>query len=422
MTASPDERPATPDMAGRSKLPFHLCVLATLYTAQFLPGSFFGIALVAILRREGVQLEHLALLYVFGLVTMLGVVWSPFVDRLRFAWLGHYRGWLLITQFATVMILFAIAWLDIPQDLAAMIGLGLALSFVGSFGSIATDAFACRVLPPERRGLGNGIQVAGGSLGYLLGGGALLAIYPVLGWAQSVAILVLVSAIPLGMLLFVREPRVNAEPGSRPGLGHHYRRFLGIWRVPGGWRWFAVILSYPIGVAVSQSVFKPMLVDAGWSLPAIGTLVNSLGAIAAMIGAVSGGWLVRHVGRRRLLRVIPLAQAASIVPLLAVAAGHTGEALVAFVSIVTMVAFSPGTAMVMTVAMDRASTAHTGTDYAVQSSAYFVTLLVAGMVGLQIAGAFGYVATVAVGAVACLVSAVVAFRLTAPGSSLVMID
>ena len=109
-------------------------------------------------------------------------------------------------------------------------------------------------------------------------------------------------------------------------------------------------------------------------------------------------------------------------PLLAVAAGHTGDAAVAFTAIVTMVAFSPGTAIVLTVAMDRASAAHTGTDYAVQSSAYFLSLMLAGMVGLQFAGAFGYAATIALGAAACLVSAVVVYRLTSHGSSLVLID
>ena len=422
MTAYPGDRPAMAIEAGQSGPRLQLGVLATLYTAQFMPGSFFGIALVAILRREGVPLEQLALLYLFGLVMILGVVWSPLVDKLRFARLGHYRGWLVVTQFATVMLLIAIARLDIPQDLPPMMGFGLALAFVGAFGAIATDAFACRMLPPERRGVGNGVQVAGGFLGHLLGGGLLLTIYPVLGWTLCVAILIAAAAIPLGLLILVKEPDAPAQDGPRLGLGDHYRRFVGVWRVAGGWRWLAIIVSYPIGVSMSQSVFKPMLVDAGWSLASIGTLVNVLGAIAAMVGAMSGGWLVRRLGRRRLLRTIPLIQAASILPLLAVTAGHSGELLVSLVSIVTMVAFSPGTAVVLTVAMDRASAAHTGTDYAVQSTAYFFSLLLAGMIGLQIAGALGYAATIAVGVASCLFAAVVTVRLSVPRSSLDLID
>ena len=399
-----------------------LCVLGSIYTAQFMPGSFFGIALVAILREQGVPLERLALLYVFGILMMLGIVWSPFVDRLRFGSLGHYRGWLILTQSVTVLSLVVIAQFDIEDDYMPTIWVGMVLAFVGAFGALATDALACRLLPPERRGLGNGIQVAGGFLGHLLGGGFLLALYPLVGWSLSITVLIVAAAIPLGLLVALQRPDVSEDEGSPAPIGAHYRRFLRLWQAPGGWRWLVLILCYPVGVAVSQSVFKPMLVDAKWSLAAIGLIANVLGAVAAMVGAMSGGWLVRHLGRRRLLRVIPLVQAASIAPLLAVAAGYTGQTMVAVTSIVTMLAFSPGTAIVMTVAMDRVSAEHTGTDYALQSTAYFLSLLVAGMLGLQIAAAFGYSATIAVGAASCIVCAVVAFRQTAGESSLKLLD
>ena len=52
--------------------------------------------------------------------------------------------------------------------------------------TLPSIGLACRLLSPDERGVGNGIQIAGGLLGNMLGGGAVLLAYPHLGWHGSV--------------------------------------------------------------------------------------------------------------------------------------------------------------------------------------------------------------------------------------------
>ena len=57
----------------------HWLLIASLYTTQFLPVSFFFMGLPAILRSEGRTLEELGALYLLGFVWVLKIFWAPVV-------------------------------------------------------------------------------------------------------------------------------------------------------------------------------------------------------------------------------------------------------------------------------------------------------------------------------------------------------
>lgn len=390
-----------------------LVTLGFLYTAQFMPGTFMGTALVAILREAGVSLERLSLLYAIGLVGLLCVVFAPFVDRIRIGVLGHYRGWLILAQIGTILCLLGVATLSPAQDFWPIFSVGLMLAAFGGFSAMATDALACRLLPAESRGVGNGIQVGGGFLGNVLGGGFILAIYPVVGWAASLGFIIAFFCISIVLLLFLKE---RQTPARTSRFFDHARRFVQFWRAPGGGTWFLLIALYPVGIAMSQAGLKPMLIDAGWALDQIGLYVNVTGGLAAMVGAMSTGFLVRGLTRRVLLRAIPFVQCLSIFPILAIALGETGLLFVAFVNIVAMLCFSAGSTVVMTIAMDRTGEAHATTEYTVQNSAYVVFILVASALGLQVASAFGYPAAICCAALASFICGLYVRRATRPSS------
>jgi PAT family beta-lactamase induction signal transducer AmpG len=73
------------------------------------------------------------------------------------------------------------------------------------------------------------------------------------------------------------------------------------------------VLLYKAGEGIADSIFRPMLVDAGLGLPEISLYVNTYGAGAALLGPVLAGALVRYIGVQRaivllvVLRVFPLA-------------------------------------------------------------------------------------------------------------------
>ena len=196
-----------------SRKPFSVwSLIASLYTTQYLGLSFFSVALVAILRKQGAPLEQISSVYALGMIGACKFLWAPLVDKIRFTpKIGHFRGWLILMQSLLVVVLCAIASLDVQTDFGSVYLLCIVMALCGATQDIATDGLVCSILSKEERGIGNGIQTAGGMLGFMIGAGFVLMAFPSLGWRQSVLILALGTAVSLVQLLFFVEGIANSK-------------------------------------------------------------------------------------------------------------------------------------------------------------------------------------------------------------------
>ena len=212
-------------------------LLAVVYGSQFFPLAFFLYGLTAVLREHGMALERIALLQLLALVWVAKFAWAPLVDRYGWRRLGHYRGWLLIVQALLVGVVLALVPVDVVQDLPLVLGLVGAIAVLSATHDIAADATAVRLLEPSERGVGSGIQKAGGYFGLMVGGGAMLIVYDRLGWVVALAVLAVLTALPLPILVGWREretiPAATLRPsGSFRALGSFFgqpARRAGCW-------------------------------------------------------------------------------------------------------------------------------------------------------------------------------------------------
>ena len=394
-------------------------LLASLYVTQFLALGFFFIALVVILRQEGARLDHLSIIPLLGLVWVVKVLWAPLVDRIRFGRLGHYRGWLILTQAGLVVSLLVVGLFDPVTDFPTVFGLCLVVAILCATQDIAADALACRLLPPDKRGLGNGLQIGGGLLGNMIGGGGVLMLYPHIGWQGCMGVLAAGVLPPLLQLVAFREPRLIDASGphkdpKRDKLWAHTRRLWMVWRQPGGGRWLLLLLLYPFGLATVYYLTTPMLVDAGWSTEHIGLTLNVVGAVIGVGAALGAGWLIQRLGRKTILIGGAVAQVAVVLAFLAPATGHTGILAVLAPLTVLFLLYSPMATILTTLMMDRVSPAHAGTDFTVQYSLYTMVATVAGVSAYQIAATLGYPGTVLLAGVVAAISALCAPLLYRP--------
>ncbi|MDA3642450.1 MFS transporter [Saccharopolyspora indica] len=383
-------------------------LLATLYTAQFLGTAFFATALASILRDRGVGLEQLGLLQVVSMLSAMRVLWAPLVDRFGSARRGHYRSWLLVLQPALALALLSLLVLDPVADLGLVLFAALATGVLSATQDIAVDALTVRLLRPEQHGIANGIQVAGGYVGSLIGGGVSLLVYDEFGWAPAVLALAVLSALPAVQLLWLAEP---AEQIARPRLRHRYAALLGVLTERSKARWTLVVQPcFFAGIFAAYALVAPMLVDAGWSLSSIGLVVNLLGDTLAMLGAVLAGTLVARLGTRACLVLLGLVMLGTVLALLPLATGSgppvaTGVAILLF-----KIAYAASATVIATVTMRLSRPATAGADYSAMSSVGAVIAFGAGSAALAVAGAVGY--PVAMAAAAALVGAgVLAVRL-----------
>lgn len=386
-----------------SRKPLSVWLLITsLYTTQFLGLSFFSVALVAILRGQGASLEQVSSVYILGMIGACKFLWAPLVDRVRFtSRIGHFRGWLLLMQSLMVVVLCFLANLDVATDFGAIYLLCIVMAVCGATQDIATDALVCSLLTEEERGMGNGIQTAGGMFGFMVGAGLVLMAYPSLGWQKAVMILAAGTAISLAQLIFFVEPEFKIQ--SRKGW-QVATRLVTFWQQPGSLSWLAMLLLFPVGITIAYSLLTPFLVDSLWPLERIGLIVNVFGPAMGIASSLFAGWLISRFGRSKTMNYCIVMQFLSVVAVLFVVQGHVSTMAVVFAVVIHFLGYVPSVTMLSTLMMDRASRESPATDYTVQFSVYQFFAMGTGGLGMVMAGRLGYVGAI-FGAIGCAVLA-----------------
>ena len=365
-------------------------LLASLYTSQFLPLGFFFFALIAILRQQGASLERIGFIYLLAVLWVLKSLWAPVIDRYGWGRLGHYRGWLLVLQSLMVVGVISLMPVDAVSQPFLLFSLVGVIALLSATQDVAVDAVAVRLLEERERGPANGIQIAAGNLGVLIGGGGLLLVYDHLGWYAAIGTLAVLTAVPLVPVISFLKPQTISRTGD-DGVRVSFTAIAAFFRQPGVGRWiWAVVPFFYLGISLPTRMITPMLVDAGWPLGRIGTVASIGGGVVAMLAALGAGIFLRRHRRRTVLVVLGVAQLIAIMAAVPLAMGSShpvaGLAAVFFLN----VGYAATGAAVFTINMDWARPQLAGTDYALLSSWAIIWADLFGALGVSLAGVFGY--------------------------------
>lgn len=366
-----------------------MTMIAALYVSQAIPLGFFIIALPAILRREGLDLERLGLLSVLAVPWLLKFLWAPLVDRFGVHRFGHYRSWIVPLQAMSVISVMVAAFSPPGEGTAVLVAAGAFFMLCSATQDVATDGLAVRNFEAVERGPVNGIQVGGYYLGQILGGGVVLVLFGQLGWAPAMMAMAVFLALPLIPVLRFHEPEYRHGSEDSP-RGVDFAAMARFVRRPGAITWVAILLLYRTGDAMALTMVNPMLVDSGLSLEWIGLTLGLAGSIAALAGALAGGFLVERVGHERSLFLFGGIHASALCAYLLPAFGFIASFLLYLV--VVTVAFAGGlaTASLYTNMMDRSDRGTAATDFTLQQSLCAVGPIAGSIFSGFSAGGLGY--------------------------------
>lgn len=287
-----------------------LAVLSALYLAQGLPFGFQSFALPIFLRRQGVSLTAIGFLGALSLPWLLKPIWAPLVDRF-----GRTRRAWIVPLMAILAATCAAAALPDPSTrmgLAMLLGLVFAMNLVAATQDIAVDGLAVDLLGQKELGGGNTAQVVGYKLGILVGGQLFVFLGVVFRWPVlflGMAGLVLVA---LAATLFVEEKPRHAH-GEVTRIADVVKELGRAFVVPGSGALVAFIATYKIGESMADTIWKPWIVDAGFSDDFIGGAFGLTGIVTSIAGSLAGGWLAT---RYRPERAVWVPAAGRILPLL----------------------------------------------------------------------------------------------------------
>lgn len=295
-----------------------LVLLALLYLAQGMPFGLQSVALPVLLRERGATLEQIGLAGALALPWLLKVLWAPAVDR----WGTRWR-WIAAMQALLAAVSGAAAFATAADgvDVAVLAWTVLALNFAAATQDIAVDGLAVHLLGQTGLGWGNAAQVVGYKAGMIVGGGVLVWASASLGWPGVFALMGAIYAVLLGFTLALSRRFGGSAPTQQPlSLGDVTRALTLELTRKGAVAGVAIIVFYKAGESVVTTMFKPFLVDRGFSAAQIGQYVGVFGMIASVAGSLAGGWWVQRRGPTGALLAIVWLRALSMAGEVALAA------------------------------------------------------------------------------------------------------
>jgi PAT family beta-lactamase induction signal transducer AmpG len=283
-----------------------LGILWTLYFVQGLPFGFQATALPVYLREAGMSLTGIGLATALALPWSLKVLWAPLVDRFDGGRLGRRRSWIVPLQLLLAGTCAAAALTSPGSALVPLLVLVLLMNLFAATLDIAVDGLAVDVLAPRELGQGNVAQVVGYKAGMLTGGGLLLSVSGPLGWEGIFLAMAGLVIACLAITLLWREQALHPPgPPDSPVMHPRLAEIIGGLRravtAPGAGWLLLFIGTYKLGESMADTMFKPFLVDAGFSASRIGFWVGTWGMLFSIAGSVAGGFLA---GRLPLLQAV----------------------------------------------------------------------------------------------------------------------
>jgi MFS family permease len=290
-----------------------LGLLGALYFVQGMPFGFQATTLPVFLRTQGLSLKAIGFLGALSLPWILKALWAPLVDRYGSERIGRRKSWILPMQAGLVVTCVAASFVSPTEALPTLLGLVALMNLFAATQDIAVDGLAVDMLTPEELGPGNIMQVVGYKLGMTMSSGLLLWASEHIGLRGLFLAMAAFSLVALGVSAFAREPAATARrTGPRTSWAEVLGQLKAALLLPGtGWL-LLFIGTYKLGETMADVMYKPFLVDAGFTRGQIGLWVGTWGNVASLLGSTAGGLLA---SRMPLLGTVALTASLRVVPL-----------------------------------------------------------------------------------------------------------
>ncbi|HEY9824455.1 MAG TPA: AmpG family muropeptide MFS transporter [Stenomitos sp.] len=268
--------------------------------------------LQAWLSQEGLGLEAIAAVSLFGLPYSLKFLWSPFLDRYIPPFLGRRRGWLVITQVALFIAVAAMA-LQHPRAALQLLGINaLVIAFLSASQDIVLDAYRTDILAEPEMGMGASLFLLGYRLAILVTGSLSLALADWLPWPMVYFLMALLMLVGLVTTFFAPDPPHNDQPPQSlaEAVQLPFWDFFQRNGVTRGLLILLFIVIYRYGDALVKNLSTPFLLDKGLGFTQTDiAFPTALGIVAVIVGTLAGGAVMTKLGINRSLWIFAGLQA-----------------------------------------------------------------------------------------------------------------
>jgi PAT family beta-lactamase induction signal transducer AmpG len=266
------------------------------------------------LRVEGVGLAEIGFFALIGFPYTWKFLWSPFMDRFTLPFLGHRRGWMLVTQLALFLSIGAMGFIKPDLSIWTVAYLAAAIAFFSASQDIVLDAYRRELLPDVELGLGNSIHVQAYRLSGLVPGSLALILADHLPWQSVFMVVAFFMGVGLITTLVIREAIADPSPPKtmREAIIEPFREFVQRKGPGAAALMLAFLFLYKLGDNMATALQTPFYIDVGFSLTQIGSIAKFASLFSAIVGGLVGGVMMIKLGINRALWMFGGVQIVSI--------------------------------------------------------------------------------------------------------------
>lgn len=309
-----ESRPRLADLARDRRF---LVLLALGFSAG-VPLPLTAFTLRQWFAESGVSLAAIGLTALIGLAYALKFLWAPVFDAapppLFRAW-GRRRGWLATVQPLLALAILAVGLTDPASDPATTVALAVLVAFLSASQDVVVDAHRVELLAEREQGYGLALYVWGYRGALLAANAGALAVAGLAGWSAAYAYAAALVGVGFAAVALSPEPPLGAEAARLARLpwaarlrGAVVEPFLDFARRPLWGPVLAFVALFKLGEALAGTMTAPFYRDLGFTRGEVAAVGSAFGLVAALAGALAGGWLVARLGVARALVLTGLAQ------------------------------------------------------------------------------------------------------------------
>ncbi|MDR0632122.1 MAG: MFS transporter [Holosporaceae bacterium] len=258
----------------------------------------------------------------------LKFLWAPFIEKMDFPILskifGRRRGWAIASQ---VLLFAGLSGIAASNPQTNMVSLALYVSlvaFADGCQDISLYAYQLDKASTKMFGPIAGIFVFGYKVGMFFSKSITLYLAYYFGWNFAYAVMAFSIFLCMIFIFCTDEPKIQGARNDKhteemiksyegkEKSSFEFTRTMKITifeclvcpfkmfiKYKGCAQTIALIMLYRAGDRMVQKMAKPFYVDMGFSKLEIANVVQVFGTIAALIGGVVGGYLVKRLGTKR---------------------------------------------------------------------------------------------------------------------------
>lgn len=268
------------------------------------------------LTDKGLSVELIGAVTGVMLPYGLKFLWAPLLDRYFPSFLGRRRSWILFSQLALIVLLYAISLFDPKSQLGIVANIALLIAFFSATQDIVLDAYRREILSDHELGLGNTIHINAYRVAGLIPGGLSLYLATIYPWETVFLFTALCMLAGIFMTLFLaKEPQQIAVDRNQPfylafwvPLQEFFQR-KGLWAAIG---FLLFLFLYKFGDSFATTLQTKFIYDMGFGKEDIAIVVKSTSLWASILAGLAGGVIMLKLGINRALWLFGLVQMVTI--------------------------------------------------------------------------------------------------------------